>query len=216
MDAVCQQQIRSIDINEAGFQAVQSSLISALSASSEEHRTTHAMLSQCQGQIQQLLRNHITFETIEHSGSSPSTQTAALKSSTTETTVFWSHRFHRLPIGMLWIDLNQTRHTRNSRRSTPQVCTKSKIAVEFVPPQWLSSVVVRFSIKMNCDLISSQWRWGATLTPLTINHNSFFLHAFRSLDVEDVRRSFAEGLAKPTDYVLDYYGEPAPWYFYLV
>ena len=213
MDEVLQQQGRSIDMNEAGFQAIQSSLIAASSSNSKDHNTTHAMLSQCQGHLQQILRNHITFGTVEHSVHLPSTRPKALDSATSETTVFWNHRFHRLPIGSLQIRLIQTRQTRDSRRSTPQVRTKSKIAVEFAPPRWLSRVAIRYSMKLNCDLIGSQWRWGATLEPLTVNYNSCFINAVKNLDVEGVRTSFAEGLAKPTHYMLDGFGQPMPWYW---
>lgn len=184
MDEVFQRQVRSMDLNEAGFQAVHSSLIAASSSSSEEHKTTHAMLSQCQGQLQQIIRSHITFGTVEHSTHLPSTRPKTVDPTTTETTVFWEYRFRRLPIGKLRIRLKQTRHTSNSRRSTPQVCTESNMAVEFVPPRWLSSIMIKYSMQLNCDLIGSQLRWGATLTPLTINYNPFFINAIQNLDVE--------------------------------
>ena len=81
----------------------------------------------------------------------------------------------------------------------------------FVPPRWLSSVVIKYSMDLCCNLISSQCRWGATLTPLTINENRFFREAIRSLDLEDLRASFSKGLAKPADQIL-WYGSPIPWY----
>ena len=211
MDEVFQQQVRSIDMNEAGFQAVQSSLIAASSSNSKDHNTTHAMLSQCQSHLQQILRDHITFGTVERSVHLPSSRPKASDSANSETTVFWNHRFHRLPIGKLQIRLKQTRQTRNSRLSTPQACTKSEIAVDFMPPRWLSSVVIRYSIERSRNLTKGQWRWGATLEPLTVNYNSYFTVAAKKLDVEGVRKSFAEGLGKPTDYMIDIFGEPNPW-----
>lgn len=212
MDDIFQGQMRSIDISEAGFQAIQSSLITTSSSSSSEQKKTHAMLNQLRGQIQQILRNHITFGPVEHSVHSPSVRPRALEPTTTETTVFWKHYSHRLPIGTLHVRLNQTRQTRNSRHSTPQICTESKIAVEFVPPPWLSNVVIKYCMKLSWDLIDSQWRWGATLKPLTVNHDPFFINAIMRLDVEGVRKSFAMGLAKPTDHVITEYGKLVPWY----
>ncbi len=213
LNEVFHKQVRSMDLNEAGFQAVHSSLITASSSSAEEHKTTHAILGQCQGQLQQILRNHITFGTIGHSIHSPSIRPKALDHDTTEATVFWRYGFHRLPIGMLQICLHQTQHKENSRCSAAEVCTESEIAVKFLPPQWLSRIAIEYSMSLNWDLISSQWHWGATLRPLTVNYNPFFVNAVQNLDVEGVRKSFAEGLAKPTDYVLEGDGYPMPWYY---
>lgn len=216
LDEVSRQQVRSIDIIEQGFQAVQSSLITSSSSASEEHKMTHAMLSQCQSHMQQLLRKHLTFGVAEHSVHLPSTRPKALNPNTTETVVFWKYRSLCLPVGTLRIHLNQTRKIINSRRSAPQVYHKSKISVEFVPPPWLSSFVINYSMELSRNLINSHWRWGATLKPLTVNDNPFFINAVRSLDVEGVRTSFATGLASPTDYLAndDAYenGLIKPWY----
>ena len=54
---------------------------------------------------------------------------------------------------------------------------------------------------------------GATLEPLTVNYNPIFIDAVNNVEVEGVRRSFAEGLAKPTDYILDRSGDPQHWYW---
>ena len=182
MEDIYQEQMRSIDIKEVGFQAIQSSLMTASSSSSEEHKKTHDMLSQlsqCQGQMQQILRNYVTFETVTHGKHSPSIRPRALRPTITETTVFWKSYSHRFPIGMLRIRMYQTRKIRDSGRAVPQVRTKSEYAVEFVPPQWLSNVVINYSMKLSWDLIDSQWRWGATLKPLTVNNNPSFINAIR-------------------------------------
>lgn len=194
-------------MNEAGFQAVHSSLVAA----SEDHKTTHAMLSQCQGQLQQVLRNNVTFGTTENSVhlSAPS---ARGSSKITETSVFWKYSSYGMPIGLLKIRLEKSRQSKASARSTPQVCTESDIAIEFVPPRWLSGIVINYSMKLNHDLVSNHWRWGATLNPLTVNYNPFFINAVERLDVEGVRRSFAEGLARPTDYLLNSWNMLEPWY----
>ena len=208
---VFQQLVRSSDIIEAGFKAVYSSILAANSTTSEDHKTTHAMLSQYQGQIQHIMRNHVTIEPVDRSVKSPPNRPEAVGDTTTTSTVFWNHRRLRLPIGLLNMNLSQTRQTKRSRPLGPQICVKSVLEVTFVPPRWLSSVVIKYSMSLCCDLISSQYRWGATLTPLTINENRFFREAIRSLDLEDLRTSFSKGLAKPTDHIL-YDGSPIPWY----
>ena len=212
MDKIFQQQIRSMDLNEAGFQAVQIGLNTTASSSLSEHRNTHAMITQCQGQLQQIIRNQVTFGTVDQSAP-PHCLTASGKPSATKTSVFWKCSSYHMPIGNLTISWQKSRlkqRSRRSRGSTPQVREASAIKVQFVPPLWLSRAVINYSVKMSCDLVSDQWRWGATLQPLTVNNHPFFLDAIKTLDGDGVRRSFAEGLAKPTDYAL-HYGYPVPW-----
>ena len=213
MDEVVQQQVRSMDMNEAALRAVHSGLIDATSSNLEENKTTHAMVRQCQSQLQTLIRNKVTFGTIERSVRSASTHTGASDHTTLETSVFWSYSHHRMPIGMLNIDVKKSRETKTSRKSAPRVCTGSEIAVTFVPPSWLSGVAFNFSMKVTCDLVSSQWYWGANLEPLTVNYNKVFIEAIEMADVEGVRRSFAKGLAKSKDYVLNRDGDLVPWYY---
>lgn len=211
MNEVFQQQTESMDMNQTGFQAVRSSLITVSSSNSEEHKTTHEMLSQCQSQLQQIFRNHITFGTVRPSVHSPSHRFIASNPITSKAIVFWQYWSYRMPIGMLRISLKQTQQMRNSGFSTAQGCTESDIEVEFVPPRWLSSFLINYSMKLSHDLNSDHWRWGTTLKPLTVNYNSRFIEAVECRDVEGIQRSFAEGLAKPTDYILDNYG-CEPWY----
>ena len=169
------------------------------------------MLNQVQGQLQQVLRNHVTFGPV---GNTVHLSTPRGRDSytITKTTVSWKYSSCSMPIGLLKIRLNESRQSKSSGRSIPQFCTESAIAIEFVPPRWLSGVAINYSMKLNYDLISDQWRWGATLNPLTVNYNAFFIDAIKSLDVEGVRRSFAEGLARPTDYILDRFSDLQPWY----
>ena len=205
LDEVLQRQVESIDMNEAGFQAVHSSLFAASSSSSEDHKATHAMLNQCQGQLQQVLRNHGSFRTSENSVRL-STPRARGSDTITKITVFWKNSSYRMPIGLLRIILNVSRQSKRSARLTPQVFTESDIAITFVPPRWLSRVAINYSMKLGFDSIS------ATLNPLTVNYNPVFMDAVRDVDVEGVRRSFAEGLARPTDCILMWRCDVEPWY----
>lgn len=200
-DEIFERHVRSMDMNEAGFQAVHSSLVAASSSSKEDHKKTHAMLSRFQSQLQQMVRKHVAFGTI---GDGVRLSKPPVRSSNpmTETTVFWKHSFYCMPIGILEITRKTCQRSRNSSRSASHVSTESAIAVEFVPPRWLSSVLINYSMKLSYDLVSHQLRLGATLRPLTVNYNEYFINAVRRVDVEGVRRSFAEGLAKPTDCIL--------------
>ena len=123
LQRVFQQQVKSMDINEEAFEAVHSRLLTTASSNLEEHRTTHAMLTQCQGQLQRLLRNHLTFGMANRSVDSPSSCSTASSISMTMMPVFWSYSYHRLPIGTLQISLNQIRKTKTQNatnsKSTP-------------------------------------------------------------------------------------------------
>ena len=116
---ILQQQVRSSDINEAGFEAIHSSTLAAKWTNSEEHKMIRAMLSQCQGQIQHIIRNHITIEPIDRSVKSPSNRPEAVGDTTTTSTVFWNYRRLRLPIGLLNMNLSQNRQTKRSRLRKP-------------------------------------------------------------------------------------------------
>lgn len=201
IDEIFERHVRSMDMNEAGFQAVHSSLVAASSSSKEDHKKTHAMLSRFQSQLQQMVRKHVAFGTI---GDGVRLSKPPVRSSNpmTETTVFWKHSFYCMPIGILKITRETCQRSRDSSRSASHVSTESDIAVEFVPPRWLSSVLINYSMKLSYNLVSRQLRLGATLRPLTVNYNKYFINAILSVDVEGVRRSFAEGLARPTDCIL--------------
>ena len=211
MDESFERHVRSMDMNEAGFQAVHSSLVASSSSSKEDHKITHTMLSHFQGQWQQVLRNHVAFGTIGDGVCSP-TPCARASNPIPDTTVYWKYARYGMPFVMLNFGVDKRQESKNSSRSTSQVCTDSEIVLQFVPPRWLSRVVINYSMRLNYELISAQWHWGATLRPLTVNYNPFFINAVKSCDVEGVRRSFAEGLARPTDFLLGTWDGPLPWY----
>ncbi|KAL9121112.1 MAG: hypothetical protein Q9187_002336 [Circinaria calcarea] len=198
LDEVFQQQGRVIHVSEVGLQAVHSSLMR------KGHKVTQALLSQYGAQLDQITR---ILGTGGHSVYSTSKRLEAPHLTTMETSMFWRFFSYSLPIG----NLNIARQSIRSKRSASQDHTEWKIAVNFVPPWWLSSFAVRYVMKLDHDLIGDQWRWGASLNPLTINHDPFFLKAARDCVVEGVQESFRKGLARKTDYVLDPWGEPQPW-----
>ena len=186
------------------------SLVAALLSSSKDHKATHAMLNQCQCQLQ-VLRNHVTFGRVGNAVRL-STPHARDSNAITKTTIFWKYLSYRMPIGLLKVRLQESRQDKGSARSTPHVYTEPDIAIRFLPPRWLSGVAIDYSIKLSYDLISDQWPWSATLDPLTVNYNPFFINAVMSLDMEGVRRSFVERLARRTDYILGPRSQPRPWY----
>ena len=208
---VFEEQIKAIDISEAGFQAVQSGLVTAASSIKRGHETTHALLSQNDVQLQQILRNQISFRKIWDSVHWRSNRPKEVILDFVEPNVFLRYYSHTLPIGTLRIRLNRTLQSQQLRTSALKDYAGFEIAVTFMPPWWLSHLMIEYSIRLDYDLNSNQLRWGGRLWPLAVNCNSFFIQAVKSLDVEGVRQSFREGLARPTDYVL-VYSTPHPWH----
>ena len=200
LDETRREQTRSIEINEAGFQAVKFALVAG-------HESTHAMLSQMQR-----LGNHLAFRASKNSVRSPRMPSDEWGSLTPMTTVYWKTLYHNLPIGKLRISIDQTRHCKGSTDSSSLESTESSISVTFVPPKWLTCLAVDYKMKLSHNFIGDQWHWGAHLRPLTVNQNPFVINALETLDLGAIKESFSEGLIHPTDCVLD--GTYVkPWYW---
>ena len=211
VDETRREQMRSIEINEAGFQAVQSALVTAASFNREGHESTHAMLRQ-QETLMQRLGSQIALRASKDYVRSPRTGSDKWGSLTPMTTVYWKTLYHNLPIGKLRISMNQTRHCKDSEDSASPESTESSISVTFVPPKWLTCLAVDYKMKLSHNSIGDQWHWGAHLRPLTVNQNPFVINALETLDLGAIKESFSEGLIHPTDCVLD--GTYVkPWYW---
>ena len=207
---VDEMQMRAIEINEEGFQAVQSALVTAVSSNREGHESTQAMLRQ-QESLMQRLGNKFASEYNNNCIRLPRTRSNSQSSTTSMTTVYWKTLYHSLPIGKLRISIDQTRRCRGSEESASPESTESNIEVTFVPPKWLTCLAVDYRMNLGYDSIGDQWHWGANLRPLTVNQNRFVIWALRRLDLGAIQKSFREGLIRATDYVLKW-GLVRPWY----
>ena len=207
VDETRREQMRSIEINEAGFQAVQSALVTAASFNQEGHESTHAMLRQ----LMQRLGNQLAFGDSKNCVRSPRSRSDKWNSTTPKTTFYCKTYYHSLPIGRLCISKEQTRQREGSENSSSPESTESSISVTFVPPKWLTCLAVEYRIMLGYNSVGDQWQWGAKLRPLTVNQNPFVINALDTLDLRAIKESFSEGLIHPTDYVL--YGTCVrPWY----
>lgn len=206
------EQMRAIDINEEGFQAVQSALATAVSSNREGHESTQAMLRR-QETLMQRLGNHIVFGNGKQCIRASRTRSVTWGSITPKTTFYVKSRYHSLPIGKLRISIGQTRRCRVSEESASPESTEPNIEVTFVPPKWLTCLAVDYRMNFGYDSIGDQWHWGASLRPLTVNQNPFVIRALRSFDVGAIQKSFRDGLIHPSDYLLGW-GEHLiiPWY----
>ena len=211
VDETRREQMRSIEINEAGFQAVQSALVTAVSFNREGHESTHAMLRQ-QETLMQRLGNQLALGDSMNFVRSPRTRCDKEGSTTPMTTSYYKTYYHSLPIGNLCIFVKQTRQCEGSENSSSPENTESSISVTFVPPKWLTCLAVDYRMKLGYNSIGDQWHWGANLRPLTVNQNPFVIDALKRFDLGAIQKSFREGLIHPTDYVL-HYGYPQPWYY---
>ena len=203
-------QIRAIEINEEGFQAIQSALITAVSSNREGHESTQAMLRQHES-LMQRLGNRLASGYNDNCVRLPRTRSNSQSSTTSMTTVYWRTLYHSISIGRLRISTNQTRRCRGSENSASPDSTESNIKVTFVPPKWLSCLAVDYRMNLGYDSVGDRWHWGASLRPLTVNQNPFVIQALSTVDLGAIQRSFREGLIRPTDYILED-GYVRPWY----
>ena len=201
VDEIQCKQTRAIEINEAGFHAVQSALVTAASFNQEGHESTHAMLRQ-QETLMQRLGNHLALRGSKNCVRSPTTRSDIWDSTTPMTTVYWKTLYHSLPIGILCISLYHGRDSKGSEDSKLPESSESSISVTFVPPKWLTCLAIDYRLKLGYDFISDQWHWGVNLKPLTVNQNPFVIDALKNLDLGAIQKLFREGLIRPTDYVL--------------
>ena len=197
-------QVRTIEITESGFQAVQSALVTEASLNREGHQSTHAMLRQ--------LGKQLAFGDSKNCVRWPRSRSNKRGSTTPKTTFYCKTYYHSLPIGKLCISIIQTRSCKASEESASPGSTESSISVTFVPPKWLTCLAVDYRMKLDYNSIGDQWRWGVNLRPLTVNQNPFVIDALKTLDLGAIQKSFREGLIHPADYVLE--GKYVwPWFY---
>ena len=211
VDEIRCKQMKAIEVNEAGFQAVQSALVTAASFSREGHESTHAMLRE-QKNLMQRLGNHLTFGASKNCARVPGSGPDKWGSTTPMTTFYWRTYYHSLPVGKLCISIKQTRQCEGSENSSSPESTESNIKVTFVPPKWLTCLAVDYRMKLVYNSIGDQWHWGVNLRPLTVNQNPFVVDAVETVNLGGIQKSFREGLLHPTDYVLERDTDLRPWY----
>ena len=211
LERISQDQLKTMDVTEAGFQAVLSSFANVVSSNQGEHAATQAILNQFRGQLQQILRSCVTFAL---AGEKTNSSSACFRKSniiSKETVVFWKWHRYSFPIGTLELDLSQTQQSTRTRRSTAKNSTASKIRVTFVPPWWYSSYIFEWAMTFNHCQTNNYWRHSMNFKFPVINRNAAFIKAIGEGNVEDVLKSFQEGIARPTDLVLDSIGDIVHW-----
>ena len=211
VDEVRGEQLRTIEMTELGFQAVQSALVTAVSSNREEHHSTHTMLRR-QETLMQRLGNHLALGNSKTSVRSPRTRSDTWGPITPRTTFYWRTRYHGLPLGILRISICQARKYKGAENSASPESTESNIEVTFVPPKWLTCLALDYRMKLSYNSIEDQWHWGVNMRPLTVNQNPFVINALKSVDLGAIQKSFRDGLIRPTDYVLGRWGHILEWY----
>ena len=94
------------------------------------------------------------------------------------------------PIGAL--------HIHSSRNQQVKIPTEASFEITFVPPLWLSNVVVEYGVRFinySHNLNFSQRQIEGNLKHHTVNRNPFFLQAIETIDVDSLKESFEKGLA---------------------
>lgn len=211
VDEVRGEQVRTIEMTESGFQAVQSALVTAVSSNREEHHLTHTILRR-QETLMQRLGSRLAFGDSRNCVRSSHSCSDAWGSTTQKATFYRQILYHSLPIGSLRVSIKQTQQCEGFQRSDSLKNTESNIEVTFVPPKWLTCLAVDYRMKLNYNSIGNQWHWGVSLKPLTVNQNPFIIRALETLDLVAIQKSFREGLLHPMDYVLWWGEDLVPWY----
>ena len=211
VDEVRGEQVRTIEMTNLGFQAVRSALVTAVSSNREEHHSTHTMLRR-QEILMQRLGNHLAFGNSKICVRSSRTRSDIWGPITPKSTFYWKTRYHSLPLGILRISICQARKYKGAENSASPDSTESNIEVTFVPPKWLTCLAIDYRMKLSYNSIEDQWHWGVNMRPLTVNQNPFVINALKSFDLRAIQKSFRDGLIRPTDYVLDSWGDILEWY----
>ena len=199
LDDIFRSQSKNLRSIQAGFQAAEVSV-------RNEHEITRTVLSQYHDRLVSTLGKRTGFALVgQRVRSSP-------QGLLTRTRFISKYLSLSLPIGTLNVYREGIQDIDRSPKSSQQSHMKFDIKVTFVPPLWLSQIALQYALKINYEFVSNEWHWGASLRPLTINTNPFFLKAIEKFDVAAVMESFETGLARLTDYVLSNYGGPVPWY----
>lgn len=202
-DGILRHQLKSRDTSEAAYQTIESSLITASSCNRDNHQITHALLSECQRQLLQIRKDRDPFDLTGTRCSSLLSNFSRNPSITrANQAATWKLSSYRLPIGTLRIHLYQVQQAEKSRSMALKVSRKSRLEVQFVPPRWLSGLMISYSLETTYHIHSQSWRWGATLHCMTVNRDPHFEKAVAEFDYDAVVACFASGRAKLSDHMV--------------
>ena len=208
-----QKQIEAMDVSETGFKAIQSGLTTITSSIEKGNAAIHTRVEQIGAHLQQIIMDHVSFGASKYITTPLTQHPNASRVNSVEADVYWKFRFTSLPIGKLQMNLRQSKQIKLSERRIAEGHKRSEIKVIFVPPAWFSSIALEYTFCFYKNLSdTSWWPWNTKLRPLVINHDPFFNEALRYIDVQGVQKSFREGRARPTDFVISY-GIAVPWYY---
>jgi len=71
----------------------------------------------------------------------------------------------------------------------------------FTPPQWLSNLVLRWDLRIK-SVLNRPPSIRVSLSPILYNPNQDLKAAITTFDLPGLQRLFREGLAQPTDYII--------------
>ena len=202
-------------MSEAGFQAIHAGIITAATSDQEGHRMTHDSLNEHKDLLQQIIRNQIAFGPTRLKAGASRGRPLSERKSEMMTTVLWNYPSYMIPVGKLNIQVRHTLQNEDSQSLASPRTTEASIAVEFIPPRWFCQAVIQYSIKVGHTLNKFngfRWHSDVTLNCMTINNDPSFIKAVRNADVKELRNAFEQGLARPTDYIIDDKALVYPWY----
>ena len=113
-----------------------------------------------------------------------------------------THTQHcHLPTGSIKFQMLRKLYSSPSDQPTDEELSQSEINVTFIPPPWLSSLALRFSLQMRRHGLEREIL-RSSLRPVVINGIPLLLEAIQSCDVCKLQRLIQTEKLHLTDYVV--------------
>lgn len=194
-------------MSSIAIQTACSKLESTESSSHGRYERHQESLGQIDDRLQ-LLRRQLELGPFQPSSSviRPATNVQRQRSrrkATVAATIYWSSRSYSLAIGTLHAQVIKKPKCSASTEAASQELEESGIHLTFVPPRWLSSVMLRCDLEICHKMKSSFSGLMVNITPVSINNNPPLYQALEQADVAGLQYLFRAGLARPTDHIPD-------------
>ena len=115
-------------------------------------------------------------------------------------TLYESFKRYNLPIGYLSVQITTRRPIRTIHE--PDGAHDIGCEMTFLPPRWVSKVMLRCRFGRPPDRAHSQPGPVLSLTPISINRNTQLSDALYKCDLRQLKCLFEADLARPTDMIL--------------
>ncbi|MCJ1368183.1 hypothetical protein MMC16_007324, partial [Acarospora aff. strigata] len=210
LETFSQQTTKLVDVSNSAFQTVCSKIASAEASNHERHELQQLGIARVDERLQLLQRQLQLGAVRPNSSLSCSTTIGNRKGGglqkTMAATIYWSSLYCTLPIGILRVKVTKSRESSASDKAAAQESEQSRISLTFVPPPWLSSIMLQCDLQISHNFQSSRSSLMFNITPFSVNDNPLLRRVIMDNDVAGLQALFTAGLARRTDYIPPHYG----------